>query len=284
MPRRVDEPFEYDAWLRDIELQSASASTRGIWMNALCYMDKGKPRGRLSGTVTALQKILNCTTNEFRLFLEEAKLFKFADVHHSNDVVTLPGNAYVTLENRRMINKEKKRQLNKLRVRKYRDRDTGNASVQNHVTQKKRKRNAPAKPKARSEVPVQEIVDLYHRILPELPRCVALKAVAPAIEARWREHRDRRELSWWADYFENWIRPSDFLMGKKTDWACNLQWVVGPKNMGKVLNGTYVNHNGGPRPRTYAQHQDDERRAKARMVRELDSEKQEGDPKRIGPP
>lgn len=84
--------------------------------------------------------------------------------------------------------------------------------------------------------PTQEIVALYHRILPELPRIKDITAaIKKSIEPRWKEHCD---LSWWEDYFSG-IRDCDWLMGRKKDWSANFMWLIGPKNMVKVLSGFY---------------------------------------------
>lgn len=124
--------------------------------------------------------------------------------------------------------------------------------------------------------PVKRIVSLYHTILPELPKCRAVEAVAPNIRSRWREKKVRQNLEWWTSLFENRIRTSDFLMGRKTDWNASLQWIVGPVNLGKILNGQYENkgNGAGPAPQTYGQHLDDERRRKVRMLMELENEQQ----------
>jgi len=90
----------------------------------------------------------------------------------------------------------------------------------------------------------QNIIDAYHQILPELPPIKAGKIVRSQINARIKEAKERDDLSWWIRFFED-VRASDFLMGRKTDWNAALTWLTGPKNFEKVLNGEYVNKNGG---------------------------------------
>jgi len=132
-----------------------------------------------------------------------------------------------------------------------------------------------AEPKGPPPCPVQKIVDLYHTILPELPRCIESDGiVANKIKVRWREKKVRQNLEWWRSYFENRVRTSDFLMGRRTTFQATLGWLTGPRNMTKVLNGQYSRNNGGssPAPTTYGQHLDDERRRKVQMLLELDNE------------
>ncbi len=108
-------------WLSDPALQAASASSRGIWINALCFMWEAPERGKLTGTRESLARLLGATTGEMEEFLAEASALNFADVTESNKKVTL--------ENRRMVKEEKERQATKLRVRKHRGGGTSNTEV-----------------------------------------------------------------------------------------------------------------------------------------------------------
>lgn len=103
-------------------------------------------------------------------------------------------------------------------------------------------------PPAPDDCPHEAIVAAYHEILPELPRVrVWGDGQKKTLKARWREEPGRRNLDWWRWYFRE-VSASDFLMGR-TDrpWAgCNLLWLIGPKNMVKVLNGQYQNRGQPP--------------------------------------
>jgi len=89
--------------------------------------------------------------------------------------------------------------------------------------------------------PIKKLVDLYHETLPELPKIrFQGKMLKTRISARWSESAERRNLDWWQEYFSQ-VSGSDFLMGRKTDWRATLDWLCGPKNMEKVLNGRYDN-------------------------------------------
>jgi hypothetical protein len=114
-------PFYVKDWLTDPELQACSASTRGIWINALCFMWQASQRGIISGSHDALARLLNCTPEEFALFLEGASVTEFANVTVSN--------SNVTIENRRMVREEKARKTTRLRVQKHRRNAPGNADV-----------------------------------------------------------------------------------------------------------------------------------------------------------
>jgi len=87
--------FYVKDWLSDPELQSTSSSTRGIWINALCFMWEARERGKIEGTTQSLSRILNCTEDEFGLFLKEVSFYNFSDLVTNT-------NGKVTLINRRM--------------------------------------------------------------------------------------------------------------------------------------------------------------------------------------
>ena len=113
--------FYIKDWLTDCELQSASSATRGIWINALCFMWKSKIRGKISGSMDNLTRMLNATPVEFMTFLQEVQVFKFADVTVCNNDVTLI--------NRRMIRDEIEKENTRLRVAKHRERQQSKDDV-----------------------------------------------------------------------------------------------------------------------------------------------------------
>ena len=111
----------------------------------------------------------------------------------------------------------------------------------------------PKSPKG-DDVPYQDVVDLYHELLPELPKC--LKLTEPRkrlIRARWKdkasvpdEHGQPVEvkcndLDFWRRYF-NFVRGSPFLMGQ-TDagFRANLDFLLKPQKMVNTLEGFYDN-------------------------------------------
>lgn len=95
----------------------------------------------------------------------------------------------------------------------------------------------------RKSVPVKKIVDLYHEILPELPRFEKLtKTREGLIRQRWLE--DLPDLEEWREYFE-YIRASPFLMGKidpgpgKKIFRADLEWITRPSNFAKIAERKY---------------------------------------------
>lgn len=99
--------------------------------------------------------------------------------------------------------------------------------------------------KARSDVPYQQIIDLYHEILPELSRVAKLTATRRShIRARW-EGKDAEDLADWRAYFER-VHSSRFLLGlvppapgRSKAFKASLDWLINEANFMKVLEGTY---------------------------------------------
>lgn len=109
--------------------------------------------------------------------------------------------------------------------------------------------------------PVEQIVEAYADILPGLlPVQRITDARRKAIQARWREDKDRQTVGWWRGYFER-VRESDFLMGKcapsqgrATSWQADFDWLIKPTNLQKVIEGKYDNHTrAAPDAPTYAE-------------------------------
>jgi len=100
--------------------------------------------------------------------------------------------------------------------------------------------NSPPKP---PDCPHQKIIDLYHEILPELPRVRSWRGtVRTNLATRWKEDSARQTVAWWEDFFINQVKNSSYLTGQVNSFHTNLGWLVGPKNFEKVMNGQYVDH------------------------------------------
>ena len=87
----------------------------------------------------------------------------------------------------------------------------------------------------------QAVIDAYHSCCPSLPRVESWnEASQRVLTARWREKRERQDTEWWERYFRR-VHLSDFLTGRVKDFVATLNWLIGPRNMEKVLNGAYDN-------------------------------------------
>jgi len=91
-------------------------------------------------------------------------------------------------------------------------------------------------------VPVQELVELFNSSFPELPTVKVLTDKRrAAVRKRWIENKDRMPtVERWSAFFQ-YIRGSDFLMGrtaKPWNGFC-FDWLFTPSNFVKILEGNY---------------------------------------------
>lgn len=132
--------FYVKDWLTDPQLRMASTSTRGIWIDLLCYMWEAEDRGQVTGTDQQFIKLLGCTPAEWDAFIREISTLKFGDISDCNADVT-PAcdvtcnanvtlrNKNVTLVNRRMRREHISRNNTRLRVKRFRSNAQCNANV-----------------------------------------------------------------------------------------------------------------------------------------------------------
>lgn len=93
--------------------------------------------------------------------------------------------------------------------------------------------------------PIQEIVDLYHEVLPELPKTQVLTEKRKTqIRQRWRDFPSMRALDRWRAFFE-FVRESDFLMGRvdpmpgRKVFVADLEFLTTASKFVKVIEKKY---------------------------------------------
>ncbi len=94
-----------------------------------------------------------------------------------------------------------------------------------------------------SPCPIQEIVKLYHELLPMLPRMEKLtKTRSGYIKQRWRE--DLPDLAQWRNFF-TFVGKSSFLTGKvngnsdRPPFRADIEWLCRPSNFAKISEEKY---------------------------------------------
>ncbi len=119
--------------------------------------------------------------------------------------------------------------------------DAGRQPEQEELLSEKVVRSAPAV----DACPYQQIVNIYHLALPELPAVAILTpGRKKTLQARWRESEVHRDLSFWADYFAS-VKASRFLMGKAQGkngddpFRASFDWLIAQRNFVKVVEGNY---------------------------------------------
>lgn len=104
----------------------------------------------------------------------------------------------------------------------------------------------PDKSKRAPNCPHEQIIHLWHEILPELPRVLQWSAAHRSnLNARWKEKESRQDIRYWRKLFA-YIKASPFLTGQvkpreegKAPFVAKLRWVVKSENFIKIIEGDY---------------------------------------------
>ena len=91
-------------------------------------------------------------------------------------------------------------------------------------------------------IPYDGIKDIYNEVLSELAGVKLLNETRKrSIKARWNSKIEGiNNLEWWGRYF-NYVKTSDFLMGKKTDWSADFDFLIKESSLLKTIEGGYDN-------------------------------------------
>lgn len=92
------------------------------------------------------------------------------------------------------------------------------------------------------DCPHDEILNLYHKILPMLPQVkIWNDKRQKALRTRWRESEKHQSLEFWEGYF-NHVSKSLFLTGRSggdRPFTPSLEWLINSANFVKVIEGNY---------------------------------------------
>jgi hypothetical protein len=97
-----------------------------------------------------------------------------------------------------------------------------------------------AKPE-KPDCPHQEIIAIYHEVLPQCPRIREwTPARATQLRTRWNENSSRQNLDYWRQFFE-YVAQCDFLVGRagKTPFFADLEWMTKIANFTKIREQKY---------------------------------------------
>lgn len=93
--------------------------------------------------------------------------------------------------------------------------------------------------KPRTGINHKAVVDLYNKLLPELPRCKVLTEKRKAAINGCCSVKDTfKSLDFWEAYFSA-VRKSDFLMGRSKDWKADFDFLTTKSKFVKVYEGGY---------------------------------------------
>jgi len=233
-------------WNNDIKLQSCSLAAQGLLVKLMCIMHQSEKPGYLlingvtppSSTVLPLVSIHH---NTYRKLLGELL---------NNGVLKTNGDGTIICP--RMVKDQELKEMYRAHGKRGGNpaitppplkgdvKGTVNIYSQKSEVRKNKEDRGTIVPL--SGCPFEEVISLYHRILPTMPKIrVTGKKLKARLSARWKEYPD---LKWWEEYFM-FVAESKFLTGKKSDWVASLHWITGPENLEKILNNHYHRDQGG---------------------------------------
>lgn len=97
---------------------------------------------------------------------------------------------------------------------------------------------------AKPSCPHQEIISLYHELLPASPMIREWTAArAEHLRCRWNEDGKRQSLEWWRRFF-GYVGKSEFLTGRATSgdrkpFTPGLDWICKAENFAKIREGRF---------------------------------------------
>ena len=95
--------------------------------------------------------------------------------------------------------------------------------------------HVPANP----PVDCEAVANLYNEILPELPSVKLLTDKRRrSIRSCARVRKGFESLEFWGDYFRS-VRESEFLMGRRTPWKADFDFLTTASKFTKVIEGSY---------------------------------------------
>ena len=115
--------FYVKDWLSDPQLRMASFSTRGIWIDLLCFMWGAPERGKLKTNYEKLSKMLGASNGDLDLFFKEGVELEFCDISVTGSEKSQSGHADVTIINRRMYREDNDRRNARLRKQRQREKE-----------------------------------------------------------------------------------------------------------------------------------------------------------------
>ena len=96
---------------------------------------------------------------------------------------------------------------------------------------------------------LEQVVKIYHGVLPELPKVVKLNPQRElAINWAIDNHPEAKDLQWWESYFKlarqypMVMDPEGVFAPKKPNYRANFDWLLLGRNMTKVLEGGWAKY------------------------------------------
>jgi hypothetical protein len=232
VPRLPWEKFWYDDWKADPALARCRPSSRGVWIDALCFLwHEGV--GEYTAEAEEWAVICRCKVDVFMAAVGEFERYKVCDVTVEGE----GSNSHVTLKCRRLSRESKKREQNRLRVQRHREMKAKREPVTPPVTRDARARpeaQKPRSPEAISPTPKPSRVPAgpleyppeFEELWGAYPRPVGKKAAFAKCRVKLKEGATWERLIAAAENYAKWARDN----GKEQTFLKHARTFYGPQD------------------------------------------------------
>lgn len=279
--KRPSFQFYHGDWRSNAKLRRCTDAQRGIWLDVMCLMADADEFGVLRWPLKDVSNAVPCRIAELRLLIERGVL-KGADVgetcqpltytprHSGRDgtpVILLPEQPGPIWYSSRMVRDSYIASIRGKGTRFgdvpkdapiQRQGDGPSASTSSSPSKESKPSAAPAAevPDGTPDCPHEQLVSLYHELLPTCPRVAEWNDTRKSLmRSRWRDKAKPNGktqgyttaedgLAYWRRFF-TWVAESRFLTGRedgrtgRPPFVANLEWLIRPSNFAKVVEGNY---------------------------------------------
>ena len=265
-------------WRKDVELQSCSMAAQGLWINVMCLAHECEPYGHLTingkgMTPAQLGRQVGLSAKECESLLTE---LLDSGVARRTDKGVIFNSRMVRdedLRNRRAAGGSggaehgiKGAEAGSKGGRPTKDKGGLETPLpgfekpppsSSSSSSERKESNDSSSPAKLPTCPWQDLIDLYHEILPDLPKArLQTKDRTRALQKTWtwcltskrpdgtpRAETSEQALQWFRDYFER-AGQNDFLMGRTprsgehANWRCDLDFLLTDRGMKHVIEKT----------------------------------------------
>jgi uncharacterized protein YdaU (DUF1376 family) len=294
-------------WL--MKTRPLSLQTKGAWIDILCILHNAPERGRATMTLQGWARVIGASIADAEAAIAELESTNVADIERTgNGDVTLISRR---MRGEAVTREQTRKRVERHRLRRTQEppgvNGNGHSNVNGNAPDTDRRQKSedrsqnsdqetsfplsppPAAtgptsdlplgdmtpPAPNPPIPFAEVLELYNRLCPSMPRARITDERRKHIRARWLECKRNGDvpLTWFANLFGK-AEASDLLSGRRpssdqrfANWRCTFDWLIGPRNAPKVIEGNYDNRHAPPavsRPDIYTEPQGWREKAAAR--------------------
>lgn len=244
-------------WMKDPSLRSCSLDARGLWIDMLCLMFESPVRGELrhaNGKPITEQQLARICGAEILLIqnltteLTDAGVLSVAEdgailsrrMKRDEEIRKIRAEAGKKGGNPNLVNQNaSKSEANDNQSSKQNPTPSSSSSISSSS-------NTPVVPIGdETRIPYQEILNLFHETLPELPKVKLFDDRRKRlIRVRWNSDKRFQSLDFWKRFFAH-VRECDWLMGRvqprpgDRPYVADFDFLLSNKGFVGIIEGKY---------------------------------------------